>query len=183
VTDTVMYVSTVVTAGASVGSMLAVAWSLRSLSRQVRAATKQAEVGAEATKAASYLALAQMFVHMDEFFADRPDLRARIYGSHQGEESGEDLERHRTEAAAEMTIDVVDAGISNLTQLSDSAIMPVWEAWFRHFTRSPAVREFWESHREWYGPETVDFIDRAMRMATPEPATGVAVETTERAAN
>jgi hypothetical protein len=154
---TLAYVGSLVAAAASVGSLLAVAWQLRSLSRQTREAARQTEATAEATRAVVYLSTAQTMIGIDQFLLDRPQIRSLLYGALAS--GADDLDAHRAQAAAEMMIDMIDAVAANDRHLSLD-IDSDWLRYVRHLMhRSPAIREFWRTHRDWYSDGTRQLLD------------------------
>jgi hypothetical protein len=137
--------------------MIAVAWQLRSLSRQTREAARQTEATAEATRAVVYLSTAQVMIGIDQFLVDRPKVRSLLYGALGDAEN--DLDAHRTVAAAEMMVDLMDAVAANDRHLSKD-LAGDWANYFRKLMRSsPAIREFWRTNREWYNPDTQRLLD------------------------
>src|SRR6476620_1330805 len=93
-------VATMAAALASVGSLLLVARQLRMLSRQTREQARQAQATAEAVRASVYLSSMQSMVSIDQFLADRPHLRADLYGRQPGSRRG-DRRRQQADAGAE----------------------------------------------------------------------------------
>jgi hypothetical protein len=141
-------VGTLIAGFASVGSLIAVAWQLRSLAKQTKEAARQAEASAEATRVSAYLTVASQMIEMDRFFADRPELRRHFYG--RITEDGDDLEAHRVQAAAEMIIDFADNTFMHAQHMSVE-VSASWKAYFEELiSHSPVLREFLRDKRHWY---------------------------------
>lgn len=152
---------------ASVGSLIAVAWQLRSLATQTQEAAKQSQAAAEATRAAVYTSTAGFMLEIDKYFVDHPEVRAIVYGS--GGTGADDDRTHRSAAAAELMIDMFDAVLANTTHLRDD-ISSGWTTYIYHvLDRSPVLREFWRANRTWYGTETQRVIDARVGLHSTEP--------------
>lgn len=144
---------------ASVGSLIAVAWQLRSLAAQTREATKQSRAAANATEANVYIAATQMTIDLDRFLVQNPDLRRILYGPPIN--GGED-DAHREEALAELVIDIFDAVLANNHHLAED-LSAGWVKYISHVLRhSEAVRRFWLAYYDWYGHETQRVIFSCM---------------------
>ena len=149
---------------ASVGTLIAVVWQLGGLAKQTREAALQSKASADANRATVYLATAQMMIGVDQFLADRPELRMKIYGPTALGPS--DIDGQREAAVAEMIVDMIDAVLGNSGELSEDES----NAWIDYIEklmqRSPAVRQFWMDNRRWYSGTTLTTIDKCFQAAT-----------------
>lgn len=133
---------------ANVGTLATVVWQLRSLSHQAQHAAHQNALTADTMRGIARLNIMQEMIHMDQFFCDRPELRAAIYGPPAGKQDG--LEGQRTDAAAEMIVDLAECLMFQAEHF-DGEPLDAWVDYFQSIARkSEAVRQFWAANRDWY---------------------------------
>src|ERR671915_37958 len=141
-------VATVATGLASVGTLLVVAWQLRTLSRQTREQARQAQATAEAIRASVYLFTMQSMVSIDQFLAERPRLRADLYGRRPG--GWRNRRRQQRDAGAEMLFDLFKMVLANAEHHEVEEV----EGWRNYITSimrgSPTLQDFWRRNRYWY---------------------------------
>lgn len=164
-------VATVAAGFASVGSLIAVAWQLKSLAKQTREAARQAQSGTDAVRASVYLTAQQTTIGISQFFIQHPDLRARFYGPVPGE--GDQVDLHRLDATAEMIVDLTDMIVAHGAHMPP-ACLDGWQSYIGDLMRqSPHLRGFWLRNRTWFSPQHQRFIDESFAQTEPtaEPST------------
>lgn len=150
-------VATVAAGLANVGTLLVVAWQLRTLTRQTQEQAKQARGTAEAIRASVYLSTMQSMVSTDQFLADRPRLRADLYGRRPG--SWRTRRRQQRDAGAEMLFDLFKMVLVNADHHESDEV----EGW-RHYMsslmrRSPTLQGFWRRNKHWYSRSMQKTLD------------------------
>lgn len=142
-------VATVASDLASVGTLLVVAWQLRALSRQTREQARQAQETAEAIRASVYLGTMQSMLSIDQYLADRPTLRADLYGRRPGRLRNR--RRQQRDASAEMLFDLFKMVLA----VAEHHDIDEVEGWRTYITSvihgSPLLQDFWRRNRNWYG--------------------------------
>lgn len=156
-------IAAIVAAAANVFSLVAVAYQLRSLTRQTLEQARQASASAEAIRAATYVEVVKTQIDQDRFFALNPQLRRYVYGDASGVGSQECL--HQAEASAEMFIDMVDLAVALRGHLP-SPMMDLWDDYATDVMfQSAHVRVFWSQTRHWYSPDLQGLLDKALAEA------------------
>lgn len=151
-------VGTVAAGAASVFSLIAVAYQLKSLARQTLEQSRQAAASAEAIRVSTYAEVLRSQMEQDRFFAERPDLREKIYGRIPGR--GRQRTKQSTAAAAEMFVDGIDLCVMLQPHLPGSTIN-LWEQYVADRLReSPCLQEFWRQKRGWYDKAVQESFDR-----------------------
>jgi hypothetical protein len=152
-------IATMVAALASVGSLLVVAWQLRSLARQTAVVARQAEATVDAIRASAHHADFATAIEVDKVFLAQPSLRERFYGRLSEADSTDNPQQ--VEAAAEMLLDM----FALVTTQNEHATQPV-EGGFIDFVghivrHSPDLRRVWHKYRSWYQiPELREIMDQ-----------------------
>lgn len=153
---------------ASVVSLIAVAIQLKSLARQTLEQAKQAAASAEAIRVSTYAEVLRTQMEQDRFFAERPDLRRKIYGRIAG--WGRQRAKQRMAAATELFIDGVDMVIMLQPHLPEG-MSALWEQYIKDCLRdSSELRTFWRQNRTWYDPAVQEFFDRHIDAADAHDA-------------
>jgi hypothetical protein len=133
---------------ASLGTLLVVAGQLRTLSRQTREQARQTQATAEAIRASVYLSTMQSMVSIDQFLADRPRLRADLYGHRP--DSWRNRRRQQRDAGAEMLFDLFKMVLVTAEYHEIDEV----EGWRNYITsvmrESPTLQDFWRQNRNWY---------------------------------
>jgi hypothetical protein len=145
-----------------VGSLIAVAWQLRSLAKQTREAARQSKAASEAITASFSFATTEALLNVDQFLADRPAVRRALYGPMSLGPDDDDAQR--AEAAAEMLVDMYEGVMTNRKHLTPD-MLDGWLAYIGRVMLSPVARDFWAANRSWYGKDVQEAIDR---FVTPE---------------
>lgn len=163
-------VATVAAGLASVCSLLVVAWQLRMLSRQTREQARQAQATAEAIRASVYLNTMQSMVSIDQFLADRPRLRADLYGRQPG--GWGSRRRQRNDAGAEMLLDLFQMVLANAGHLRAMDEVAGWRNYMISVMRgSPALQDFWRRNRTWYSWSMQEILDDGKHYSDARPQT------------
>ena len=148
---------TVAAGAASVVSLIIVIYQLKSLTRQTVEQAKQAAASAEAIRVSTYAEVLRTQIEQDRFFAERPELRRRIYGRITGR--GRQRAKQRTAAAAEMFVDGIDLTIMLQPYLPD-AMSGLWEQYVADCVgKNPELQAFWRQNRDWYDAAVQRFFD------------------------
>ncbi|MFI0366301.1 hypothetical protein ACH35V_00395 [Actinomadura sp. 1N219] len=142
---------------ASMGTLLVVAFQLRVLSRQAREQARQTQATAEAIRASVYLSTMQTMVSIDQFLADRPRLRADLYGRRPG--SWRSRRRQQRDAGAEMLFDLFKMVFAVVDHHETDDV----KAWQNYITsvihESPTLQDFWRRNGYWYSQSMQDILD------------------------
>jgi ABC-type transport system involved in cytochrome bd biosynthesis fused ATPase/permease subunit len=161
---------TVAAGAASVGSLVAVAYQLKSLARQTLEQSRQAAASAEAIRVSTYAEVLRSQMEQDRFFAERPDLREKIYGRIIGR--GRQRTKQKAAAAAEMFVDGIDLCVMLQPYLPD-AMSGLWEQYVGDCLRdSPYLQAFWRQNRGWYDEAVQEFFDRHLDEIGADDASG-----------
>ena len=162
-------VATVATGLASVGTLLVVAWQLRTLSRQTREQARQAQATAEAIRASVYLFTMQSMVSIDQFLAERPRLRADLYGRRPG--GWRNRRRQQRDAGAEMLFDLFKMVLANAEHHEVEEV----EGWRNYITSimrgSPTLQDFWRRNRYWYSRSMQETLNHWKDYSDASPQT------------
>lgn len=157
-------IGTVAAGAASVFSLIAVAYQLKSLAQQTLEQSKQAAASAEAIRVSTYAEVLRSQMEQDRFFAERPDLREKIYGRITGR--GRQRTKQSAAAAAELFVDGIDLCVMLQPYLPET-MNDLWEQYAADCLRdSPYLQAFWQQNRGWYDVAVREFIDRRLGNAT-----------------
>jgi hypothetical protein len=128
---------------------------------QVREMTRQSSHGVRATLASVYQGMNDNMLQINRLFVDRPSLRPYFYEEQELDRESTE-ERKRIEATAELFISFIDNVLTQMPLLPSHLAQP-WRTYFASVTTSsPALREFWKRHREWYSDEMKALLDPLM---------------------
>jgi hypothetical protein len=119
----------------------------------------QARSMTRSTRASVYQTVAQQMMSIDQLFVERPELRPYFYGNKPP--PTEEIERERVAAFAELFVDFMDNLVGQTPHIPEH-LGESWRAYFRAVaSTSPAIREFWRAHRDWYEEHMWQVLDSA----------------------
>jgi hypothetical protein len=104
---------------------------------------------------------------LSRLFFDHPDLRCYFYGG--VNPPVDEPERTRVEILAEMFVDFMSLALTNEV-LAPSDERAGWETYFCDIAgKSPALREFWSAHHDWYEARLQRLLDPIITECSSPP--------------
>jgi len=90
-------------------------------------------------------------ITVDRMLVDKPNLYKLLYK----DAPVTDMDnREEIEAAAQTILDLLDLSVTQVTEFGSEWVAPyAWDNWIIDmFDHSPVIREYYETHSQWYGP-------------------------------
>jgi hypothetical protein len=134
-----------------------VAEQTRLQTEQTSILSQQLHLVAMTNKSMLYQDLTREMQRITSVFLQRPRLRRYFYDNVEVPAEGE--EREEVAIMSEMFVDFISSSL-NTNALFDDRQRAVWINYFQQIAgSSPAIRDFWATHRHWYEPSVQAVLD------------------------